>query len=264
MSKKSLNLIYSSASTTSFNFFKHIKSVNQTIIQFKKGSVINDFDITDETEIGRGRSYAVFPELREQVKRDEKITVNDFRASLCARGITDITFQNKILSLVLQNKAGLQYAFGNIFTDLLLSNKHDFLMASGYKLKLEVKDEHQIKLIFSGNWRDIYDPDTPALNATVQLDMTPDKVTIEQFNITQLSNSPSTDKAFDFLEQNQANIFEKFIIFLKNIFGINSDAEIENVYRDQTPWNSNTKTINDASEITDESDNTQSIQLGSK
>lgn len=216
--------------------------MNEVVLHFKVSDVINDFSSADEKEIGRGESYAVFPELAEMVNNEEKITIDAFRNSLQSRGITDVTFQNKILSLVLQSKAGLHFALGNVLNGLLMENNHDFLMQPNYHLSLEVLDNKHIKINFTGNWRNIMnETNTADLRANVSVDITPNKVSIESFKVTQLSNSPETKSAFDFLEANQANLLEKIIIFLKNLFSLNTDIEIENVSKDDLPWYLNSK-----------------------
>lgn len=242
MSKKSFNLVYSSQSNNSFNFFQNLKKMNEVVLHFKVSDVINDFNSADEKEIGRGESYAVFPELAKMVNNEEKITIDAFRNSLQSRGITDITFQNKILSLVLQSKAGLHFALGNVLNGLLMENNHNFLMQPNYHLNLEVLGNKHIKINFTGNWRNIMnETDTADLRANVSVDITPDKVAIESFQVTQLSNSPETKSAFEFLEANQANLLEKIFIFLKNLFSLNADIEIENVSKDDLPWYLNAK-----------------------
>jgi hypothetical protein len=216
--------------------------MNEVVLHFKVSDVINDFNLADENEIGRGESYAVFPELAEMVNQEEKITIDAFRNSLQSRGITDTTFQNKILSLVLQSKAGLHFALGNVLNGLLMDNNHNFLMQPNYHLNLEVLDNKHIKINFTGNWRNIMnETDTPDLRANVSVDITPNKVSIESFQVTQLSNSPETKSAFEFLEANQANLLEKIFIFLKNLFSLNADIEIENVSKDNLPWYLNTQ-----------------------
>lgn len=244
MSKKSFNLVYSTQSNNSFNFFQNLKKMNEVVLGFKVDHVINDFGAADEKEIGRGESYAVFPELIEMVQNEQIITLETFRNSLSTRGVTDTTFQNKILSLVLQNKAGLQYALGNVLNGLLLENQHNFLMKPNYNLILEVHDKNNIKMKFTGNWHNLNTySDVPDLSANISVDITPNKVTIESFQVTQLSDTPETRNAFAFLEANQVNLLEKIFIFLKNLFGLNADIEIENVSRDNVPWYLNANKI---------------------
>ncbi|WP_298622546.1 hypothetical protein [uncultured Legionella sp.] len=67
MSKKSFNLVYSTQPHNSFNFFHNLKKMNEVVLKFKTEDVINDFNSTDEAEIGRGNTYAVFPELAQLV-----------------------------------------------------------------------------------------------------------------------------------------------------------------------------------------------------
>ncbi|WP_298622544.1 hypothetical protein, partial [uncultured Legionella sp.] len=137
-----------------------------------------------------------------------------FRHSLKARGVTDVIFQNKILSLVLQSKAGLQFALGNVLNGLLMDNNHMFLMQSDYNVNINVIDGQHIKLTLEGNWRNIRsETDAPDLKADITVDISSEKVSIESFQVTQLSNSPETKSAFKFLEANQAGLLEKIFIF---------------------------------------------------
>ncbi len=248
MSKKSFNLVYSSKpaqANSSFNFFKNLEKMNEIILHFKLTDVINDFNAADEREIGRGASYAVFPELATMCQNYQQITLDAFRNSLKTRGVIDVAFQNKIMSLVLQNKAGLHYALGNILNGLLMENNHTFLMQSNYDLQLNVKDKDHIQLVFTGKWRHLTNEDgSPDLSATAIVNITPNKVCVDSFQVTQLSDTTETKDAFRFLEANQATLLEKIFIFLKKLFGMNADTELENVKKDDVPWQLNKNTYN--------------------
>ncbi|MBL7478978.1 hypothetical protein [Legionella bononiensis] len=242
MSNRSLNLIYSSKTNKPSNFFSKIKLMNNIVLKFKKEDIINDFSSDDETEIGRSDSYAVFPELVQQVKQQHQITLDDFRTSLARRGISDRTFQNKILSLILQSKAGIQFGLGSAFNALFTDSQHQFYLTADYNLSIEVKNNQRVKLIYSAGWRDITKTTTePELTARTEVDITPNRVALDKCIITQISDSPEAKNAFAYLESNQVNIVQKIILFLMNYFNLNSDIEIENVYYDKTPWNLNTR-----------------------
>ncbi|KTD51136.1 hypothetical protein [Legionella quateirensis] len=242
MRNRSLNLIYSTKTSKPSDFFGKIKQMNNIVLKFKKEDIINDFSSDDETEIGRSDSYAVFPELKQLVNQEHQITIDNFRASLELRGISDPTFQNKILSLILQNKAGIHFGLGSAFNALFAGSEHPFYLTSDYNLNIEVKNNQRVKLIYLASWRDITKSTAkPQLSARVEVDITPNRVAIDTCNITQITETPEAINAFNYLEANQANIFQKIILFLMNYFKINSDIEIENVYYDKTPWNLNTR-----------------------
>lgn len=247
---RSLNLIYSSSSNLrgaadarNMGFFSKVKKMKEIVLQFKQEDVINDFNRKDHEEVGRGLSYAVFPELEKRVvEQNEKITLDSIRDGLRVRGVTNEILQNKALALLLQSKAGMQFALGNILNGLFLENDHKFLMSSNYKVEFEVKSNNRVKLVITANWNDITkSPQVASFNGRVEVDITPSKVAINSFKITQIYESDEANQAFAFLQSNQASIWQKFVIILKNFFGINSDLEIENAASDNFSWEKNIK-----------------------
>ena len=159
------------------------------------------------------------------------------RNGLKQRGVSDVIMQNKVLSLLLQNRAGLQFAMGSILTTLFLDNGFQFVMNSNYKVNLEVKNKQVVKLIFQGNWHNILDESKEsAIFADVEIDITPTKATISTFQLTNIAENEETNNAFDFLLANQASIIWKIIIFLKTWFNLNRDIEVENANQDKCAW----------------------------
>lgn len=217
--------------------------MNSMVLKFKQEDIINDFGTKDEKEIGRAGPYAVFSELKELVDQQKKrLTVQDLRASLSQRGVSDPIFQNKILSLILQNRAGIQFGLGLAFATLFTESTHPYCLNSNYDISIEVKNSQQVKLVYTANWQNITKQSRATeLGARVEIDITPNRVAIDQCIIAQISDSPEAKAAFDYLNANQVNIIHKIILFLMNYFQINSDIEIENVYYDKTPWNLNNR-----------------------
>ncbi|MFT4058995.1 MAG: hypothetical protein QM652_05540 [Legionella sp.] len=241
---KTLNLIYSCP--TRLNFFGKIKQIGGIVVKFKSEGVINDFGTADENEVGRRGSYAVFPELQTMFESGEKITLAALREGLRSRGVVDQFMQNKAMTMLLQCKAGVHYAMGNVLNGLLLDNGHDFLMCPDYDVKFEVQSPNHVKLVFNGTWQNIKkDPREDSLQARVEIDITPERIAIYNFNVTQISKSPEAEQAFRFLQNNQTSIWQKIVTFFKTYFNANSDLEIENVALDNKPWHENTKKIDE-------------------
>lgn len=240
---KTLNLIYSSAER--LNFFGKIKQIGGIVFKFKSEGVINDFGTADENEVGRGDSYAVFPELQTMFESGEKITLAALREGLRSRGVVDQFMQNKAMTMLLQCKAGMHYAMGNVLNGLLLENGHNFLTRR-YDVKFEVQSPNHVKLVFNGTWQNFMkDPREDSLQARVEIDITPERIAIYNFNVTQISKSPEAEQAFRFLQNNQTSIWQKIVTFFKTYFNANSDLEIENVALDNKPWHENTKKIDE-------------------
>ncbi len=239
---KTLNLIYSSPER--LNFFGKIKQIGGIVFKFKSEGVINDFGTADENEVGRGDSYAVFPELQTMFDSGEKITLAALREGLRSRGVVDQFMQNKAMTMLLQCKAGMHFAMGNILNGLLLENGHNFLMRPNYDVKFEVQSPNHVKLVFNGTWQNIMvEPREDSLQARVEIDITPERIAIYNFNVTQIGKSPEAEQAFRFLQNNQTSIWQKIVTFFKTYFNANSNLEIENVAIDNKPWNENTKKI---------------------
>lgn len=235
---KTLNLIYSSSER--LNFFGKIKQIGDIVFKFKSEGVINDFGIEDENEVGRGESYAVFPELQTMFDSGQIITLDALREGLRSRGVIDQVMQNKAMTMLLQCKAGVHYAMGNVLNGLLLENGHNFLMRSDYDVKFEVQSPNHVKLVFNGTWQNIMtDPREDSLQARVEVDITLERIAIYNFNVTQISKSPEAEQAFRFLQNNQTSIWQKIVTFFKTYFNANSVLEIENVARDNKPWHEN-------------------------
>jgi hypothetical protein len=245
---KTVNLIYSSlqlknpARPENTGFFCKIKLIRKIIFNFKAEGIINDFSPADEFEVGRGNSYAVFPELQAAVDKGQRVTLAMLRNGLKSRGIVNEFLQNKAMSLLLQNKAGIHYAMGNVLNGLLLENEHSFLMRRDYTVRFEVKNKNHIKLLFVGTWRDITkNPQEDCLEGRIEINITPEKIAINHFEITQLSNSPAAKNAFRFLEHNQVSLWQKIVIFFKTFFNAHSELDVENVNIDKKPWHENSR-----------------------
>ena len=237
---KSLNLIYASSN---ISFLNKIKMINAIVFKYKSEGVINHFGPADEKEVSRGESYAVFPELAQGFKEGQEITIAALREGLRSRGVIDEVMQNKAMTMLLQCKAGIHFAMGTILNDILLTNGHQLLMSNEYDVKLEVKGPDHIKLVFTGVWQNFLKvPKVDCLAAKVEIDITPKRIAIYNFDITQLNNSSEAVNAFKFLQNNQKSIWQKIIIFFKTYFNTNTDLEVENSSVDKVKWKDNTNT----------------------
>lgn len=235
MAIDSLNLKYSRYS----NFFSKVSQIHKEIKKYKNSTSLAEFTKEDDNEIRRGTSYAVFPELQDDVKQGREVTLQTFRNALDTRGITDTDFQNKILYLILQNRAGIHFAFGNIVNGLFHNDENDFtlIMDRDYTLEMKVNGDNEVTLVFEATWDDYSkDPRLPAITVNIEVNITPDMASISNFNISQTAETPQANAAFKFLEDNQQNILQKLITFLKEIFGFNSELRLEsNEDRVNTP-----------------------------
>lgn len=245
---KSINLLYSSQGSccfeneSSFDFFKKIRGMNEEITAFKKDQIINDFNRKDSIEVSRHNTYAVFPELMALIKQGKTISLDDIREQLKNRKITDKTFQNKALAMLLQNKIGVHFGLSSVCLSLLHENSHSFYIEQKQNVvNFEVKNKDHIQFIYSTNLYETNGNPAPALSLRIEIDITPSKVILRNVEITQLVNSPEANEAFDFLNNNQAALWERIIIFLKTIFGYNNNIELENEETDKISWQSNTK-----------------------
>ena len=234
MAKQTLNLKYA---TDGLGLFSKIAKINTIISNYKKTHSISEFTAADDVEIGRGRSYAFFPELAEFVAQGGQITVDRFRQCLTNRGINDVAFQNKILTLTLQNKSGIQFGMGRIIDGLFLEN--GFLLAQNpdYQIDMDVTHDDRVSLVYTGVWEDpTTEPRTPAIKACVKINISPDMVAISAFDLTKLSDNPVATAAYHLIEENQQNIIMKIITFIMHVFGFNSELRLEEKQEGDLSW----------------------------
>ncbi len=234
-----LNLKYSKMD---LGFFSGIAVVNKVMQEFKGEDSLAVFNIDHETEIGRGLSYALFPELRRDVIDGGQVTIESFRRALTTRGVSDIDFQNKVLCMILQNKAGIQFPLIGIIDILFHDNGHQLVRNASYELSLEVNSEYDLTLVFKGTW-DLYntEPKEPAISVSASVNITPDMVAITDFNMTKISDSPEANAAYNFLENNQQNILEKILSYIKRFFGFNSELRLEETNDGDVSWTDGSK-----------------------
>ena len=231
---KKISLKYSN---DQLGFFSTAKQMSDIINESKKDKSISTFDGRDDSEIGRGMSYAVFPELKEKVNDDEQITVEDFRNALSTRGIKDEAFQNKILNFTLQNKSGIQFAFGKIIDKLLLENDFLLTMNTDFKLNLQVESDESVSMQFIAFWKDPTNAPTElAIGLDVKVNITPDQIFIDRFDLQRFSDNPVAKEAIDFLESNQQNILMKLITFIKRMLGFDSELRLEQKNENDESW----------------------------
>lgn len=231
---KKINLKYSNAQP---GFFSAAKQMSNIINQSKKDPSISTFNERDDFEIGRGASYAVFPELKEQVSQGKKITVTDFRRSLSERGVTDEAFQNKILNFTLQNKSGIQFAFGKIVDKLMLENDFLLTMNPNFKLNLKVESDQSVSMQFIAFWKDPTNaPEEPAIGLDVKVKITPDQIFIDRFDLQRFSDNPVAKDAMDFLQANQQNILMQLITYIKRVLGFDSELRLEQKGSNDENW----------------------------
>ncbi len=210
-------------SKSNLSLFSDIAAAKFDIEKSEKLKSLAEFTKADEFEIGRGKTYAVFKEL----KNDVNVTIESFRNGLATRGLLDTELQNKILCMTLQTKVGIPFALGNIINSLFLNNKHNLLMNPDYELALEVNNDKKVTLTLKGFCDAIINIKDPAISFSISVAITPASVVISNFTITQLSDSQEASNAYKFLEDNQQNILEKIVSYIKQFFGFNSELKLE-------------------------------------
>lgn len=232
MTNKSLNLTYSN------RLFSDIFDQKKIIEKTKDETTLHEFTQEDKTEIARGDSYAYFPELKEHVAQGHAITIEDFMKTLDAKGVSDPLFQNKVLCMILQNKLGIQFGLVQILNGLLMSKGGSIISdQSSLEISLEVNNPNNINLNIEGKIQDLTDNDVPPqISFSICINITPDMVAITDFTLTQMSNSPTADSAFKFLEDNQQNILEKILSYIKRFFGFNSELRLEENTDNRFSW----------------------------
>ncbi|MGC1181976.1 hypothetical protein [Legionella sp.] len=246
MAKESLNLKHAKRN---LGFFSNITKMNKKVKEFKLLNSLVKFTQVDEGEISRGSSYAMFPELIDDVNKGGKVTIKSFRQALDERDIDDLDFQNKVLYMVLQTKIGLQFGLGAILIDWFNSQDNKFAINQDQsKASLEVTSNEKVTFIFKFILDDItIDPRKPAISALIYIDITPQKVAITDFNITQISDTPNASDAYQFLKDNQQNILEKILekilSYFKQLFDLNNGLELEKDNDENFSWSDNTNKL---------------------
>lgn len=228
MSKKNIDLRYASNSSAFFSGLNKIKN----LVRQKSG--ITSFNQEDENEIGRGKTYAVFPELQAQ---QEQITIQHFRDALHQRGVTNESFQNKILAMLLQNRAGINFRFGMNILDLFDTSNAIFTLDENREVKIDIVDEKSVGLTYKAiiNEKDPWTSKAyKAFEANVTVNISPEKVIIKAFDISKTYESEGTNDAYRAIQNQQQNILMKLLTYIKHALGFDSELRIEETQEDQT------------------------------
>ncbi len=230
-----LNLIYAKSNST---FFSNITDLRSIISSGKKEEKTYTFTVKDETEIGRGRSYAFFDELEQE---GITISTNSIRLGLSSRGITDTAFQNKILIMILQSKMGVQFPIGPALPKYLqtMQNQYTILLNRNWNIKLDVDSSDTVSLAMNFVY-DLIDEHTadrtPMVEACIKINITLGDVVIDDFSLTMLSESPVATEIYNHLEENQQNILMKIITFILHALGFNDELILEKSEPEERGW----------------------------
>jgi hypothetical protein len=207
------------------SFFTKIEGANSRVRTIDKTPIGTD---KDKYEISRGDTYAVLDDMRDP---NIPITIATFRESLIKQGVTDAAFQDKILFLLLQHRGGIQFQLGKTISDMLMEEKGIPLSVGDNILTLKVNGPVDVTLTINTtlNEKDLWDSEkvTPTLETSVKVNITPDMVLINDFEVTQIAETKTAAKAFNFFEDSQQNILEKFISFIRHALGFNSELRLE-------------------------------------
>ncbi|MGL6029659.1 MAG: hypothetical protein ACRC0M_07765 [Legionella sp.] len=222
MSKKTIDLRYAKKSS---EFISDLTEMKTTIKNKKDSDRV--FSDLDENEISRNSSYALFPELQEEVKQKNQLTTARFRQALAERKVDNTAFQDKILATFMQSKAGIQFGLITAINDLLLTDKFElFKNNKTQKLTMEVENEHSVLLRFKGEWGDGYNSQ-PIVGVEFAISISPEMIEIRSCQLTQLADNEFADGVFNVLKQSEQNIFEKILSFVKQLFSHNHELRLE-------------------------------------
>jgi len=227
-----INLVYS---RYDLGFCPVVANMKRLVQQAKRSNLIAEFTSRDEDEIGRGMSYAMFPELRQWVDNGQSISIDAFRDCLNQRGVHDPAFQNKILNLTLQTKSGIHYGLGALFIELCSAHDLHVSTEPDYKVSLEVIDNTSVDLVYKQTF---YRPEEESVEqgvrVEVRVNISERRAAIRSFNVENLSDV--SHPVYDFFMANQQNILFQLITFIKNLLGFNSDLRLEEKDRDDHSW----------------------------
>lgn len=236
--KRSLNLKYSKNTSVFFTGIATVREVIKAHTHTKKHIPKTS---RDDTEIGRGNSYAVLPELKEEVASRTPITIDSFKRALTGRGVSDINFQNKILCMLLQTKLALHFGLANVIINLLTSADNDNPVCIDNKnleLSLEINN-NDVALIFKGDFSLApYDAQSIKVSVSYRVNITPDMVAITDFNITHISDNDKTQDFYTALKDQQQNILYQILTYIKRLLGFNSELRLEESSHDDVAWGS--------------------------
>jgi hypothetical protein len=240
---KTTNLIYlSKSSVVGARFFNNLNEVRKEVDTNKNdGNIFNTLTIIDANEVTRGPSYAVFPALKQLFEKGGSISIKSIKEELNKGGVTDEVFQHKLLAFLLQSRLGLAFPLPNVINELLDHNRFTFAVDNSRSVELKIKGKNHVQLIYSGTLNDITEiPQKHALKLSFKIDITPQKVILNSFKITQLSDNELAKNAFSLLQENQVSLWHKFILWVKSFFTDDKDLEFENEATDNIEWRINT------------------------
>jgi len=247
MSECMLNL---KNSNSSFYFFEYVDIIANQIQAIKdeaKSKLVDGvYSVGDQekTEIGRGMSYAVFPELEEIVKNQEKITIESFRESLVTRGITDNSFQNKLIFMMIQQKGALHFFLGGILNFLIdkyneINNHDNAFCYDKHKIQIEVIDKDRVNFYYKQiimKVDNVSSERTPAFRLETDVTISLNKTVINKFNIYKISDRREVDNIYNYLYANQQNILMRIINFIKELFGFGMELIVEETLSNDLLW----------------------------
>jgi hypothetical protein len=144
--------------------------------------------------------------------------------------VTSESFQNKILIMILQHRAGIQYRLGSNIMNVFSNRGGLFTLDEHYDLQVNVINQNSIDLTYKAivNEKDQW-TGTPskAFTATVTVNISPEKVTIADFNISKDLNSEATNQAFMAVKSEQQNIIMQLLTYIKHALGFDSELRLE-------------------------------------
>lgn len=82
------------------------------------------------------------------------------------------------------------------------------------------------------------EPRQSIFSLKVSANVTRDMVIITEFNVTKLTDDILWNPIFENIKENQNNIFEKIILWIRLKLGFNCEFRFEETEKNDTTWNS--------------------------
>ena len=191
-----------------------------------KTPIVTD-EVKDKFEINRGKAYAFFPELIDSAT---EISITNFKELLKAKGISDNDFQEKILTMILQNRVGIHFGIMKYISVCFLPENGDIpeysLPQDKISMNLEVIDSEKIEFHINSKVTLTSDDNTEIANINILLTITPDDVLVNHFKVETLNKSQEAQEVYELLKLQEDGLLQRIINWFKRLLGLHIKNEI--------------------------------------
>lgn len=223
MSRKSLNLLHNRQTF----FQEKLHDMQAIISDYKKNTDINNYTEADLKEVTRGKSYALFPELNNL----SSITLFDLKDGLVERGITDTLFQNKVMHMVLQSRAGLQFGLGGAIAATFMEQGAILRVdQDATKQSLKIKSSNEVEFRFNFTYRQMENKNS-LVKANLVINITPERTVLSKLNIVSRACTPELKSVMQNLKQCQASLLERIKAWFKRQTGFTLESSSQHYFR---------------------------------